>query len=126
MDALRQLRKESDDLVLWADQLCINQDDYAEKAEQIQKMKSIYERATRVIAWLGVSANDSDLVFTTLHRIANYRDSSSESSILSYIAREHEQTTSNSHDQIWDAAKVLDILRTALPAFTARPYWTRL
>jgi hypothetical protein len=69
VDALRQLRKESDDIVLWADQLCINQDDCAEKASQIQKMGSIYERAGRVISWLGVSANDSDLVFTTLRQI---------------------------------------------------------
>ena len=29
VDTLRQLRKESDDIVLWADQLCINQGDYA-------------------------------------------------------------------------------------------------
>ena len=54
VDALRQLRSDSDDIILWADQLCINQDDYAEKASQIQKMGSIYKRAGRVISWLGV------------------------------------------------------------------------
>jgi hypothetical protein len=126
VDALRQLRQEFGDLVLWADQLCINQDDYAEKASQIQKMRSIYERATRVIAWLGVSANDSDLVFDTLRRIDKYDTLSLKTSLLSDTVRELKQTTSNSHDQIWDATKVLDTLRTALPAFAARRYWSRL
>jgi len=52
VDALRQLRQDFDELVIWTDQLCINQDDSAEKASQIQKMRSIYEGATMVIAWL--------------------------------------------------------------------------
>jgi hypothetical protein len=125
-DALRQLRNEFDDLVLWADQLCINQEDYAEKASQIQKMGSIYKRARRVIAWLGIPANDSDLVFTTLRQIDKHHNLSLKTGLLSDIARELEQTTSNSHDRIWDATKVLETLRTALPAFAARRYWTRL
>jgi hypothetical protein len=37
-----------------------------------------------------------------------------------------EQSTSSSHDRIWDETKVLDTLRSALPAFTARRYWRRL
>jgi Heterokaryon incompatibility protein (HET) len=123
---LRQLRNEFDDLVLWADQLCINQDDYAEKASQIQKMGSIYKKARRVIAWLGIPANDSDLVFTTLRQIDKHHNLSLKTGLLSGIARELEQTTSNSHDRIWDATKILETLRTALPAFAARRYWTRL
>lgn len=126
MDALRQLRKESDDIVLWADQLCINQDDYAEKASQIQEMRSIYKSAGQVISWLGISANESDLVFTTLRQIDMHHTISLQTSILSDIAREMEQSTSSSHDRMWDETKVLDTLRTALPAFTARRYWRRL
>jgi hypothetical protein len=126
MDALRQLRSDSDDIVLWADQLCINQDDYAEKASQIQKMGSIYKRARQVISWLGVSVNESDLVFTTLRQIDMHHTISLKTSILSDIAREMEQTTSSSHDRIWDETKVLDTLRTALTAFIARNYWRRL
>jgi len=126
VDALRQLRSDSDDIILWADQLCINQDDYAEKASQIQKMGSIYKRAGRVISWLGVSANESDLVFTTLRQIDMHHTISLKTSILSDIAREMEQTTSSSHDRIWDETKVLDTLRTALTAFTTRSYWRRL
>lgn len=69
-DALRQLRRESEDVVIWADQLCINQNDDVEKASQIHEMGRIYENATCVIAWLGVSSADSDLVITTLRHLA--------------------------------------------------------
>lgn len=126
MNALRQLRKDSDDIVLWADQLCINQDDNAEKASQIQKMGNIYQRAGQVISWLGVSADESDLVFVILRQIDMHHTLSLKTSILSDIARRLEQTTSHSHDRIWDETKVSDTLRMALPAFTARRYWKRL
>src|ERR1700744_4696474 len=45
VDALRQLRNESDDVILWADPLCINQNDHLEKASQIQIMAKIYKKA---------------------------------------------------------------------------------
>ncbi|KAI0411610.1 HET-domain-containing protein [Xylaria grammica] len=37
--------------VLWIDALCINQDDSQEKSEQVQLMRDIYHRASRVIAY---------------------------------------------------------------------------
>jgi Heterokaryon incompatibility protein (HET) len=124
VDALRQLRNESDDVVLWADQLCINQNDPAEKASQIQIMGSIYKNAVQVISWVGIAADDSDLVLTTLHRIERHYFSPEKSGILSSIIQDLEKSTS--HDQIWDKSRILDNLRTAFPAFAARRYWTRL
>jgi hypothetical protein len=38
---------------LWADALCINQDDTIEKAIQISLMGDIFSQASRVIVWLG-------------------------------------------------------------------------
>ena len=38
---------------LWIDAICINQNDNAEKAIQVQRMGSIYEEATEVFVWLG-------------------------------------------------------------------------
>lgn len=40
---------------IWADQVCINQSDNAEKAQQVQFMQKIYQSAVSVLAWLGTS-----------------------------------------------------------------------
>lgn len=64
--ALRHLQHEDSPEPLWVDSLCINQEDNDEKSEQVQRMKSIYESASKVIVWLGPSANNSDLVMNFL------------------------------------------------------------
>jgi hypothetical protein len=53
--ALRHLRRQDKDRLLWIDAICINQakDDTEERNDQVQKMRLIYEKAERVIAWLG-------------------------------------------------------------------------
>lgn len=38
---------------LWADAICINQADYAERAQQVTTMPLIYQHAKRVVIWLG-------------------------------------------------------------------------
>ncbi|KAK4119043.1 HET-domain-containing protein [Parathielavia appendiculata] len=47
---------------LWIDQICINQEDYAEKAAQVSLMGSIYRNAQQVLVWLGPAAERSDLL----------------------------------------------------------------
>ena len=59
--ALTRLRLPSKSRLLWIDQLCIDQDDEDEKAPQIQLMGEIYQKAQRVIIWLGEAP--SRLVF---------------------------------------------------------------
>jgi hypothetical protein len=51
--ALRALRKIKGTRVMWTDALCINQNDIQERNEQVPRMRDIYQRATRTIAWLG-------------------------------------------------------------------------
>ncbi|KAJ9607437.1 hypothetical protein H2200_008510 [Cladophialophora chaetospira] len=38
---------------LWIDAICINQESTTEKSSQVQHMGRVYERAQRVLAWLG-------------------------------------------------------------------------
>ncbi|KPI44819.1 uncharacterized protein AB675_2794 [Cyphellophora attinorum] len=47
-------------LRLWADYLCINQDDTTEKSPQVALMGNIYRSAVSVCAWLGPSTPESD------------------------------------------------------------------
>jgi len=39
---------------LWVDQVCINQDDLSERAQQVSIMGAIYSRCARVLVWLGL------------------------------------------------------------------------
>jgi hypothetical protein len=52
-DALKRLRLPRTARVIWADAICINQGDNAEKSHQVPLMGSIYSRAERVVVWLG-------------------------------------------------------------------------
>lgn len=53
LDALRYLRHENNERVLWVDAICINQADDREKSSQIRIMAYIYMRAQVVLVWLG-------------------------------------------------------------------------
>lgn len=68
-EALRELRHEKEDMMLWVDQICINQQDEEEKASQVQQMKEIYSEALRVVAWVGPAKDESDLIFKHLKTI---------------------------------------------------------
>lgn len=52
-DALRQCRQSDSRRVLWADSVCINQDDDEEKSQQVSVMSEIYSQAKRVLICLG-------------------------------------------------------------------------
>ncbi|KAF5986115.1 heterokaryon incompatibility protein (het-6OR allele) [Fusarium bulbicola] len=57
---------------LWADALCINQDDDLEKGHQVQLMKFIYSAAEVVFSCLDIEASQSDirLAFKTCETLA--------------------------------------------------------
>ncbi|KAF4449597.1 hypothetical protein F53441_7164 [Fusarium austroafricanum] len=59
---------------LWADALCINQNDDLEKGHQVQLMKSIYSSAELVFSCLDIDAQESDiyLAFETCEMMARY------------------------------------------------------
>jgi hypothetical protein len=53
-DALRRLRQPDRPRRLWADQICINQENMAERSQQVQFMNRIYKNASHVLVWLGL------------------------------------------------------------------------
>ncbi|KAI1322839.1 HET domain protein [Xylariaceae sp. FL0255] len=54
--ALLRLRNHAFPRIIWADGICINQDDNEEKYRQIKIMAMTYTKAARVIVWLGEAA----------------------------------------------------------------------
>jgi len=65
---LRRLRSAAESCVLWADAICINQDDIEEKGCQISLMADIYSTANRVLIDLGEDSADSALALDLLGR----------------------------------------------------------
>jgi len=123
VEALRRLRNDTDDLLLWIDQICINQKDDVEKSYQVQEMKNIYLAATHVVVWLGPSANNSDLIMATFSEVGKHSDYlATNASILSAIV----QRLSCTPDHQWDEETILSCLPTAYDQFCRRAYWKRL
>ncbi|KAK0713942.1 heterokaryon incompatibility protein-domain-containing protein [Lasiosphaeria miniovina] len=57
------------DFTIWADAICINQSDLAEKSSQVALMSSIYSSAARVVGWLGEAAGESNYAIELIARI---------------------------------------------------------
>ena len=60
-EALLRFRTRSTTRTLWADAICINQQDINERNQQVRLMRQIYEKAQQVVIWLGEEADHSDL-----------------------------------------------------------------
>ena len=74
--ALRHLRHPQNALTFWIDAVCIDQEHNEEKSWQIQQMRNIYEQASRVIVWLGPSADSSTLAMDTLQSMSRFKNRS--------------------------------------------------
>jgi hypothetical protein len=51
--ALRYIRDPTREFLIWADAICINQDDIAERSQQVEMMGRIYSTATHTTVFLG-------------------------------------------------------------------------
>lgn len=60
-------------LLIWADALCINQDDEEEKGKQVQSMRLIYQSATEVSVWLGPEDDSSAIAWSLMKDIEDCR-----------------------------------------------------
>jgi hypothetical protein len=52
-EALHRLRYEDQPRYIWADAVCINQDDVSERSHQVSLMRLIYKSAQKVVVYLG-------------------------------------------------------------------------
>jgi hypothetical protein len=67
--ALRHLRKETEVVEIWIDAICINQRDTDEKSVQVRRMREIYEKARKVIIWLGPESGESGYAINAINNI---------------------------------------------------------
>lgn len=74
--ALSRLRDTLIERVIWADAICINQDDPQERAMQVQSMALIYTKASRVVVWLGEEDEHSTKALQLIHGAADELNSS--------------------------------------------------
>lgn len=73
--ALQDLRYEGASLgsrIIWADGVCINQDDVNERQQQVSIMGSIFRNASRVVTYTGPETRDSSLSIDFAHRLWVY------------------------------------------------------
>ncbi|KAI0466929.1 heterokaryon incompatibility protein-domain-containing protein [Xylaria cf. heliscus] len=68
--ALRHLRFDDRERVLWVDALCIDQSNLVERSQHVLKMGDVYKTGQRVVAWLGPESQDSSLALGTIARLA--------------------------------------------------------
>lgn len=61
--ALKSLRQMDEDIILWIDAICINQNNNEEKGQQVGQMRLVYESAEEVIIWLGESDANIEILF---------------------------------------------------------------
>lgn len=58
--SLRQTRRSNRRRIVWADSICINQKDDAEKGHQVSSMGRVYQRSERTLICLGLGHGDDD------------------------------------------------------------------
>ncbi|KAI3317381.1 HET-domain-containing protein [Xylariaceae sp. AK1471] len=118
-NALRRVRHATRNRYLWVDALCINQEDDAEKAAQVNIMHRIFSRCARCNIWMGnidaagLGVTDSEAVEAARGALDVIRILAGEDigrNLYPYLA------TTTQHIQAGKALKIL----------MAAPWWTRI
>lgn len=128
--ALQHLRYTNMPRLLWADALCINQADAAEKSRQVALMGDIYRMAAQVVVWLGNSEAYDGLAFQLLDIIANA--SASDFSNLSAeelgnaCALQARKCSCCEPIEPVDGQTIYDMAMTGLRRILDRPWFQRL
>ena len=118
--------KNAESFWLWADAICINQDDVRERNEQVKLMSLIYNKAELVIGWLGDVNRPILLALETFVLIAEAAEDLSEDDFYSL-------DWMGEHRSLFVENFGLDVLETypknerwySLTVLFDLPYWSR-
>ncbi|PMD65933.1 HET-domain-containing protein, partial [Hyaloscypha bicolor E] len=67
--ALQHLRVYNMDIILWIDDICIDQANMQEWRHQVQQMSYIYREAEQVIVWLGLGTEETNYTMDSIKRL---------------------------------------------------------
>lgn len=105
---------------LWADAICINQQDVVEKGFQVPLMREIYSGAEEVLSWLGKADEVTISAFDVLQRI--HREISvleiSDLADLRWMESHHDLCNGYETDPRGPWLGIIDLMH--------RPYWSRV
>jgi hypothetical protein len=132
---------------IWIDAICINQRDDAEKSHQVRQMDRVHDQATKVLMWLGPSAEDSDDAMRTmlsygreaaeagilemrgneLVSLPRLRNGEEPDETLGFTIRRLLELARRASDSAVDEARIAERLpRVAVARITHRDYFTRV
>lgn len=118
-EALNHLRdafeREKSKLHVWADAICINQEDQEERAKEVKKMGFIYSQCSSVRAWLGGSTPE---IANEVPSIRHVLESISDVGMRELISKSVQDPIKNSGAR--------HSLEVALPSLLSSPFWERL
>lgn len=95
----------------WIDAICINQNDVAERSQQVNLMTWIYKKASGVYIWLGEEDNDSALAMNLIRQLGNSTKRGPGDPDIMYP-----EIAADQRDTHWKA----------LTALFERPWWERV
>lgn len=72
--ALRYLRLGDRPYTIWIDAICINQHDLGERSAQVRRIRDIYVKSDKVVAWTGESDEHSEAALDLIEEIARLFD----------------------------------------------------
>jgi hypothetical protein len=90
--ALRHLRDKDEVKPFWIDAICINQEDIDERSRQVGQMRMVFERAERVVVWLGEERDQSAKAMARVEATAE----SFQASVENFLCRVGENSSPNS------------------------------
>jgi hypothetical protein len=126
--ALLKVRDNSEIIKIWIDQVCINQSDIPERNSQVLLMKTIYEKAEKVLVWLGPAYAESDHLLRILNEVGEQASQAGlfdDDKSKSEKAHAFEVSLSKLHKS--DRLRPRFTIPTeSLRSFVVRPWWTRV
>lgn len=99
-DIYSHLVNNSDDQkprLLWADAVCINQEDNSDKSQQVPLMKEIYTQAKQVLSWLGPANESVDTAFRYLRLLYDEVQQNTSNNDLQWIQKHQDLCTDPKH-----------------------------
>lgn len=70
LTALKYIRLPDTPRVIWADAICIDQDNIAERSQQVARMGQIYNHAAQVLVWLGAEDESTSKALELIERLS--------------------------------------------------------